>query len=87
MEGSTEQQFIECCGRGDLAAVQRLMGHLEVGDVPHHPHHHPQDLDVKEKGEGNTGLMLAAREGHLEVVSCLLLHSVNVNCANRSAFY
>ena len=32
-----------------------------------------QDLEIQEKGDGNTGLMLASREGHLPIISLLLL--------------
>ena len=32
-----------------------------------------KDLEIQEKGDGNTGLMLASREGHLPIISLLLL--------------
>ena len=48
-----------------------------------HPPLAPQDLELQDKGDGNTGLMLAAREGHLPVVSALLLQGARVNAANK----
>ena len=42
-----------------------------------------KDLELQDKGDGNTGLMLAAREGHLPIVTALLLHGAKVNAANK----
>ena len=83
-EGAGEA-FLGACRRGELASVQQILTCLQVVAFAHvkHSSSQSQDLELQDKGDGNTGLMLAAREGHLPIVTALLLHGAKVNAANK----
>ena len=84
-EGAGEA-FLGACRRGELARVQQILTCLQVSCNTFTRANHSsrfKDLEVQDKGDGNTGLMLAAREGHLPIVTALLLHGAKFNAANK----
>jgi ankyrin repeat protein len=54
------KQVVKVCGQGDVKALEELISDKRI------------DLDFKDQNTGDTGLMRAAREGHLEIVYMLI---------------
>ncbi|XP_053091999.1 NAD-capped RNA hydrolase NUDT12 isoform X3 [Pangasianodon hypophthalmus] len=65
------EQFLDYASRGDLAKVSTMISHYSQL--------------LKESGrQGWTALMLAARNGHFDVVKALLLNGCNKDLVNKS---
>lgn len=65
------EQFLDCASRGDLAKVSTMISH--------------SSQLLNESGrQGWTALMLAARNGHFDVVKALLLNGCNKDLVNKS---
>ena len=57
-------KFVDDCGKGDLKNVQNL---LENG------------ADVNAKHDGYTGLHLASKRGHNDIIKCLIVNNANID--------
>jgi ankyrin repeat protein len=68
---TTEAELVESARFGDDEDVQQILTS------------HPLLVDAKDKN-GNTGLMMAAGNGHLSTIKLLLQHNATVNAANNS---
>jgi len=65
--------FLKACESGQRTAVEQLISHAEVNCV--------------EKVDGNSGLMIAARDAHADVVNYLLDNpQVDVNLSNKFGY-
>jgi len=65
--------FLKACENGEKGAVEQLISYVEVNCV--------------EKVDGNSGLMIAAREAHADVVNYLLDNpQVDVNLSNKFGY-
>mmetsp|Transcript_71011 Transcript_71011/g.148537 ORF Transcript_71011/g.148537 Transcript_71011/m.148537 type:complete len:142 (+) Transcript_71011:140-565(+) len=60
-EEKVNEELTEAAARNDKVAVERLLGSNLV-----------KDINWRRPGDGNSALHLAAAEGYLEVVQCLL---------------
>jgi ankyrin repeat protein len=63
--------LLEACQNGDLEAVVQLASH--------------QDLEMKNP-QGFTPLIVAAKEGHTEIVEHLVRSGSNLNASNHVIF-
>ena len=78
--GSLNNVFLQACQNGVLSQIaQNLFNVVDTSDT--------LDTNVVEKVDGNTGLILAVRENHEDVVRFLLENTdIDVNVANKFGY-
>ena len=78
--GSLNNVFLRACQNGILSQIaQNLFNVVDTSDT--------LDTNVVEKVDGNTGLILAVRENHEDVVRFLLENTdIDVNVANKFGY-
>ena len=79
-EGTLNNIFLQACQNGVLSQIaQNLFNVVDTSDI--------LDTNVIEKVDGNTGLILAVRENHEDVVRFLLENTdIDVNVANKFGY-
>ena len=72
LEGKTlfKEMFVSASNKGNLNLVRKLLGKLENVDVNSQK---PENVDVNsQNAHGETGLMLASKNGHMDIVDLFL---------------